>query len=124
MNEYIFKATCTNVVDGDTIDCTIDVGFKMTTKQRLRLHGINAAEMHAKDPEERALAKQAKDFLLDLLLNEQVYIQTYKSDSFGRYLAKVMLPVADKPGEFYLVNDTLLDLKLARPFMTDSQLIN
>lgn len=124
MDQYIFKATCTKVVDGDTIDCTVDLGFQMTTKQRFRLHGINTPELHSKDPLLKERARAAKDFLTDLVLNETLMVQTYKSDAFGRYLAKIFIPIADRPSEYTLVNDLMIVAGFAEPFMVETSLLN
>lgn len=88
---YEYKAKVINVVDGDTIDAVIDVGFKVTTTQRLRLLGIDTAELTSKDPVERAKAQEAKLYTIDRLLNKSVLIKTEKSDSFGRYLAIIYI---------------------------------
>lgn len=85
---YEYNGRVENIVDGDTIDVTIDVGFYMTAKLRLRLLGVNAPEMHG----ESAKAGQiAKDFTTVCLLNKDVVIHTEKSDSFGRWLATVFV---------------------------------
>ena len=107
---YTYKGTVTNVVDGDTIDVRIDLGFRMTTEQRLRLYGINTPELDSKEPEERERAQQAKQFTTDMVLGKEVIVETYKSDSFGRYLACVFIPSPD--GDISL-NNMLLEKGLA-----------
>ncbi|MEK6882381.1 MAG: thermonuclease family protein [Nanoarchaeota archaeon] len=114
MQLYLYKAKIINIVDGDTIDAEIDVGFKLKTVQRLRLLGVNTAETHSKDLDQKLLAKQATEFT-SKLLDKNVIIQTEKSDAFGRYLAKV----------FYIENgiekdlsNELLVLNLAKVFKT------
>lgn len=124
MDQYIFKATCTKVVDGDTIDCTVDLGFQMTTKQRFRLHGINTPELHSKDPLLKEKAQAAKVFLTDLILNETLMVQTYKSDSFGRYLANIFIPIADRPTEYTNINDLLVVAGFAEVFMAETSLLS
>jgi micrococcal nuclease len=100
MNEghvYAFRARCTNVVDGDTIDVVLDVGFHCTRTERLRLLGVNAPELHSRDPEVRKAGYAAKDFTMTLIdqwqfgTDEQwpLLVETVKTDAFGRYLAKV-----------------------------------
>jgi micrococcal nuclease len=107
MDNYIRKATVINVVDGDTIDAVVDLGYAMTTVQRFRLLSINTPERG------EAGFTEAKDFVKDMILGKTVYIQSEKSDSFGRYLANVY--VVD--GEFtYSLNDLLLSKGLAVPF--------
>jgi micrococcal nuclease len=103
MNTYIFEAYCTNVVDGDTADLVIDVGFRMTTEQRVRLLGINTPERNHPGYQE------AKDYLVERILNKDLLVETRKSDVFGRYLATIYVD-----GES--VNQELLTLELAVPY--------
>ena len=56
---YIYKAKCLRVVDGDTIDAQIDLGFDTHKVIRIRLVGINAAESRTKDLEEKAMDNKA-----------------------------------------------------------------
>jgi micrococcal nuclease len=106
---YIYKARVEKVVDGDTIEVTIDLGFLLTTRRRLRLLRVNTAEMHAHENEARAKAADAKSRMVELLTGKDILIKTEKSDSFGRFLAEVWL------GEMN-VNDWLLEQGLAQPF--------
>ena len=90
-NLYNYKGTVTNVVDGDTVDVLIDVGFHLSFKTRVRLLGINTPEMNAKDEATRTAAQAAKNFTTAHLLNSQVKLHTEKADAFGRYLAVIYL---------------------------------
>lgn len=104
---YSYNAKIINIVDGDTVDAEIDVGFKIKITHRLRLIDIDTEEMHDPDPQLRQLARTAKDYLITKLLNQTVKINTYKADSFGRYLAEIYI---DK----FCVNDYLIESGLAR----------
>jgi micrococcal nuclease len=87
---YEYKATIRKVIDGDTIEVTLDLGFRITTVQRLRLLGINAPELH-KAAQIKA-AKAAKTALAEKLPPETACIvQTTKSDDWGRWLATIIL---------------------------------
>jgi micrococcal nuclease len=86
MRAFIYKATCINVVDGDTADFEIDVGFKMKTTQRLRLLGVDTPERGQEGYYE------ATEFTTHHLLFKECYVQTEKTDVFGRYLGTVYLP--------------------------------
>jgi micrococcal nuclease len=111
MERYIYRAKLAKVVDGDTIDADVDLGFQLTARLRLRLLGLNAAEMHASDPAERQLALEAKCWLKDQLeVHGPFVIKTAKADAFGRYLADIYC------GEFHL-NQVMIDCGLAVPFM-------
>ena len=69
---YTYKIKLDRVLDGDTIDATIDLGFDISVKKRIRFQGINAPESRTKDLEEKAkglaakpLAFSSKSFVLD-----------------------------------------------------------
>lgn len=96
---FIRRARVLGVVDGDTIDVQIDVGFYLTAVQRLRLLGVNTPELHAADPVTRDLAQQARQLTTTWVLDHvhgvpdtgwPYTIRTEKADAFGRYLAVVM----------------------------------
>ena len=103
---YTYKATIINIVDGDTVDAIIDMGFKIHTTQRLRLNRIDTEEMHDANLEKRKLAIEAKEYLRNTLLNKEVIIETRKSDSFGRWLAEIVY-------EDININNVLLEKNLA-----------
>jgi micrococcal nuclease len=107
MDNYIRKATVINIVDGDTIDAVVDLGYAMTTVQRFRLLSVDTPERGQKG------FSEAKQFVKDIILNKTVYIQSEKSDSFGRYLANVYFDDGDT---IYLLNDLLLSRGFAVPF--------
>ena len=86
---YFYSAVCTNVVDGDTIDVNIDLGFHNFAKHRVRLMRVDTPEMNDKDQVTRDHAKEAKLFVMNNIGGLNVIIETRKSDSFGRWLAEV-----------------------------------
>lgn len=100
---YVYKGVVTYVVDGDTIDVEIDLGFKISTKQRLRLARIDTPERGQEGYQE------AKDFVTNCVLNKEVLINTEKVSKFGYYLAEVIVQAKN-------LSDMLLDGKLARPY--------
>jgi micrococcal nuclease len=86
---FQYRATIIRVIDGDTVEALVDLGFRITTTQRLRLYGINAPELH-KVAQIKA-AKAAKAALEDLLpAGADVTIETSKSDDWGRWLATII----------------------------------
>jgi micrococcal nuclease len=109
---YEYKATILNVVDGDTIDVFIDLGFNHFFKDRVRLMGINTPEINSKIAEERLKAASAKKFLQDnFVLNSKIYkIKTYKDDKYGRLLAEVFMD------DGQTINNKLLSQGLAVPY--------
>ena len=91
MFEYNFKLV--KVVDGDTIDVDIDLGFGVwLQKQRIRMMGIDTPESRTRDLEEKKFGLLAKDKLQTLLANGKV-IKTFKDakGKFGRILADVIV---------------------------------
>ncbi len=94
---FQYKAKVTNVVDGDTIDVDIDLGFYVHRMERVRLYGINAYETRlGKDTtaEEKAKGLEGKAYLTNLILGKEVVLNSFKSDDYekyGRFLAEVLL---------------------------------
>ena len=91
---YEYKATVHRIIDGDTVDVTIDLGFEMTTKQRIRLYGINTPETRTRDLEEKRRGKASKARLLELINtgDRQIILQTLKRGKYGRILGKLLHP--------------------------------
>ena len=88
---YEYNAIVDRVVDGDTIDCTIDLGFKTWKKVRVRMEGINTPESRTRDLEEKALGLAAKARLEEILQNNdnKCVLQVSGIGKFGRALATV-----------------------------------
>lgn len=93
MYEYACKVE--RVVDGDTIDVVLDLGFDILYKSRVRLYGIDTPESRTRNLDEKARGKMAAAFLEDAINNgKQVVIQTKLKDSrgkFGRVLGDVVV---------------------------------
>ena len=64
---YHYKAKIDRVVDGDTVDVLIDLGFDMHSRQRVRLWGINTPECRTRDKREKALGLAAKARLIEIV---------------------------------------------------------
>jgi len=93
---YKYKAKVTKIVDGDTIDVVIDLGFKITTNQRIRLEGINTPETYnvKKGSEEYKKGMIAKEFVIKRIEanNNEAIIETNKyTGKYGRYIGIVWL---------------------------------
>lgn len=88
---YLYRATVVAVVDGDTADMAVDVGFHATILTRFRLYGINAPEMKGETSEAGKLARTA--LLTMIPIGSNVLIKTHKGqDKYGRWLAEIVLP--------------------------------
>ena len=64
---YNYKATLLRVVDGDTVDAELDLGFKIFIKERIRLMGIDTPESRTRNLAEKSWGKAAKHRLEELL---------------------------------------------------------
>ena len=75
-----------NIVDGDTIDVLIDLGFDILFASRVRLAGIDTPESRTKDLKEKALGLESKEYLKKALKDaKSVVIKTEKMDSSEKY---------------------------------------
>ena len=84
---YIYKATIERVVDGDTIDVTLDLGFDVRLhKQRCRLAGIDTPESRTRDLAEKKLGLNAKERLKELCIGS-ITIKSFGKGKYGRILA-------------------------------------
>jgi len=87
-----YKATFDRVVDGDTIDFTVDLGFNVQTKIRTRLADVNTHETYgvSHDSEEFRLGTIEKEYVQDWFDDaEQIIIETEKTGKYGRWVAYV-----------------------------------
>jgi len=101
---YDYMATLVKVVDGDTVDCDIDLGFGVWLKnQRIRLYGINAPETRTKDLEEKKAGQAAKLRLIAMMSNKFLLTTVKdKKGKYGRILGTINIPqtkILDKHGK-------------------------
>ena len=110
---YTYKIKKINrVIDGDTIDVDIDLGFSITITQRVRLQGIDAAETRTKDLVEKEKGLAAKAWLEKELSREGEWIIiTTKEDKYGRILGTLYLV-----GDPVTVNERMLNEGIAKPY--------
>jgi len=100
------------VIDGDTIDIDIDLGFGVTLSHRVRLNDVNAAETKTKDLVEREKGLAAKAWLEKELSREGEWIiETTKEDKYGRILGTLYLV-----GDPVTVNEKMLNNGIAGPY--------
>ena len=101
---YEYKAIVNRVVDGDTIDCTIDLGFSVWKKIRVRMEGINTPESRTRDLEEKERGLAAKARLVEILEynDNHCVLQVSGVGKYGRALAAVIVdslsPVSTETG--------------------------
>ena len=84
---YQYKAIITKVIDGDTVDVDIDLGFEVWLRnQRIRLYGIDTPESRTSDKVEKIFGNLAKDKILHFCpVGSQIILQTKTDDSRGKY---------------------------------------
>jgi len=86
MYTYFVKSV-DRIVDGDTIDISIDLGFDLTKKERVRLAGIDTPEKRTKNEKEKEMGYQATEFLeMHLMEATKLTVRTEKDGKFGRML--------------------------------------
>ena len=109
-----------NVVDGDTIDVVIDLGFDIMFASRVRLAGIDTPESRTKDLKEKALGLESKEYLKKHLKDaKSVVIKTEKMDSsekYGRILGWLYVN-----GETESVNDKMINDGYAWGYMGETK---
>jgi micrococcal nuclease len=120
MYEYRVKKV-TAIVDGDTIDVDIDLGFDISFYSRVRLAGIDTPESRTKDKTEKALGLEVKE-RLKKILNEakSIVIKTEKPDStekYGRILGWLYIDGSDVS-----VNDSLIADGYAWGYMGETKI--
>jgi len=93
---FEYYGVCTRVIDGDTIELDIDMGFQIHHIIRVRMLNVMAPEIFSGPPEVRERGQTAKRFLEFLVLNQFVKVQTVKDHtSFNRYIATVWVNQPD-----------------------------
>lgn len=105
---YKYRATLDRVVDGDTVDVIIDLGFDVHLKARIRLYGINTPEIRTRDLEEKERGLAAKFRVEELLKDRNLILQSreYNKGKYGRILADII--VVDPEGQVN-INNLLLE---------------
>jgi micrococcal nuclease len=119
MFEYYVKKV-TKVVDGDTIDVEIDLGFDISFSSRVRLAGIDTPESRTKDKAEKELGLESKEYLSKHLKDaKSVVIKTEKMNStekFGRILGWIYVN-----GDTVSLNDMMINDGYAWGYMGDTK---
>jgi micrococcal nuclease len=103
---YQYEALVVRVIDGDTLDLFIDLGFKVGFNTRIRLIGIDTPEKNF------PYGKVVKDYLTNLLEGNKIYLDVTKKDKYGRYLGVVYFNRGDEQS----VNDHLIEINMAKAY--------
>lgn len=92
-HRYIFRVESYTVIDGDTVDCLLDLGLDTFKRERIRLWGINAPETRTKDDEEKAAGFAASNFLreqLEIAKLIEVESVVFRRGKYGRILGNLI----------------------------------
>ena len=111
MDKYIYRGKLERVVDGDTIDALIDVGFDIWIKKRIRYSGIDTWESRTRDLEEKAKGLEAKarnkELLMEISSKPGYFrLKSFGVGKYGRVLGEIY--IEDKEGKQYNINKTLI----------------
>ena len=114
---YEYNCTITRVVDGDTVDVDVDLGWDTWRRgERIRLYGIDTPECRTRDDEEKAAGLLAKKFVEQMLHVGGTYkLETREKGKFGRYLGVIKIA-----GDL-TINTALVTEHLAVPYMGQSK---
>ena len=113
-NVYLYNAEVKKIIDGDTFDIIIDLGFDTLRKGRVRLYGVNTPESRTTNLEEKKMGLAAKEFTDQWITaaGHKIKIETIldKNEKYGRLLARVW----NETGES--LNEAIVKSGLAREY--------
>lgn len=109
---YSYKLALDRVVDGDTVDGYIDLGFGIKVHKRIRLYGINAPETRTKDEDEKKRGLRTRTWLQHVLHDEEITVKTEKDSTgkYGRVLGTLFIRDIN-------INEKMLDLGLVTKYL-------
>jgi micrococcal nuclease len=114
INDYRYDAKIIKVIDGDTIDAIVDLGFNISIKERFRLYGVDTPETRTKNKKEKMAGLKAKAFVKKAIEGKTVILDIVKgTGKFGRYLAEVHYQIDDK---YFPLNTQLVELGYAKEY--------
>lgn len=109
---YTYKAKLVRVINGDTLDINIDLGFDIIIKQRLKLFGIDTPDSMSKNVETKQKGLEVKQRLIGLLTKEfKVETMLNKRGKYGRILGKIF--IVDEKDNEVCINELLVNEGLA-----------
>ena len=111
MEKYIYRGKLERVIDGDTIDALIDVGFDIWVKKRIRYKGIDAWESRTRNLEEKAKGLEAKARNKELIMEVSdkpgyFLLRSHGVGKYGRVLGEIY--IRDAEGNEIMVNEKIV----------------
>ena len=91
LEKYNYDVEVKRVVDGDTVDVMIDLGFNTHIKRRVRMYGINAPESRTRDLEEKRRGLAAKERLKEILASDKIIMKSHGKGKYGRILGELFV---------------------------------
>ena len=117
---YEYNAKLSKVIDGDTIDADIDLGFQTFIKQRIKLYGVDTPQSRSKVVTEKEEGIKAKNKLIELLPRDfNVRTVLNRRGKFGRVLGHVY--VIDSDGKEININETMIKEGYATKYFTEKE---
>ena len=114
---FEYKCKLVKVVDGDTVDVDVDLGFGMVyKKQRVRMMGIDTPESRTRDLEEKFYGKASKANLIKILDGKEIQMVSHDKGKFGRILGELF--IGDSK---YSINQQQIDEFHAVPYYGQSK---
>ena len=119
---YIYKAKVIRVIDGDTLDAMVDLGFDIWVKKRIRLEGIDAYEIRTRNKVEKIKGYAARDRVIEVLKmsDNEITLISLGKGKYGRCLGRVQLAKGHIRSEKYegeTLNDMLLKEGYAKKYV-------
>ena len=106
---FEYNGTLVKVLDGDTIDAYIDLGFDLKIKKRIRYMGIDTWESRTRDLEEKKKGLAAKARNKELLESGTFKLVSHGTGKFGRVLGEVFIEILEPARRLESVNQILID---------------
>ena len=114
---YEYKITLDRVIDGDTVDVNIHLGFNVVlSKQRIRLHGIDTPESRTRNKEEKVRGLISKEYLKNICESSSIRLKSKDRGKFGRILG-----VLYKDDETISINQKMCEEGFAVPYFGGSK---
>ena len=114
---YEYKVTVDRVIDGDTVDVDIHLGFNVVlSKQRVRLHGIDTPESRTRNKEEKVRGLISKEYLKNICESSSIRLKSKDRGKFGRILG-----VLYKDDETISINQKMCEEGFAVPYFGGSK---
>ena len=122
---YEYRATLLKIIDGDTVDVDLDLGFGIVlTNQRIRLYGIDTPESRTRDLEEKKCGKLASKYIEDHIKVSSSFTLRSRLDGkgkYGRILGELICFIPEFDREMS-INDAMITKKLAVEYHGQSKL--